>query len=87
MRKRQQIVATIGIAAATTGMSAPTASADGQTLAGGAGITVNGNACTLTTIGHDKRGDLVGFTAASCGGPGASVAACAIPSQGFRRSR
>jgi hypothetical protein len=43
-------------------------------LGGGAGIAVNGDLCTLTTIGHDRAGDLVGFTSAHCGGPGAGVA-------------
>lgn len=45
-------------------------------LGGGAVIVVDGNNyCTLTTIGHDRAGDVVGFTAAQCGGPGAPVAA------------
>ena len=44
-------------------------------LGGGAGIVVNGTYCTLTTIGHDKAGELVGFTAASCGGPDSPVVA------------
>ncbi len=45
-------------------------------MGGGAGIVVNGGTlCTLTTIGHDKFGDLIGFTSAHCGGPGAQVAA------------
>lgn len=44
-------------------------------LGGGAVIVVGGvNYCTLTTIGRDRSGDLVGFTAAECGGPGAAVA-------------
>jgi hypothetical protein len=43
-------------------------------LGGGAGITVNGTNCTLTTIGHDNAGALVGLTAATCGGPGSSLA-------------
>ncbi|WP_439116881.1 hypothetical protein [Mycolicibacter arupensis] len=43
-------------------------------LGGGAVIVVDGtNYCTLTTIGHDRAGDIVGFTAAQCGGPGAPV--------------
>jgi hypothetical protein len=54
---------------------APTASA-AVPLGGGAGIVVNGDTfCTLTTIGHDNAGELVGFTAASCGGPGDHVVA------------
>ncbi len=36
---------------------------------------VDGHYCTLTTIGHDKTGELVGFNAAHCGGPGAQVVA------------
>ena len=44
-------------------------------LGGGSGIVIDGDAqCTLTAIGHDDRGDLVGFTSAHCGGPGAVVA-------------
>lgn len=45
-------------------------------LGGGSGIVVDGDTfCTLTTIGHDNRGKLVGFTSAHCGGPGHLVAA------------
>ncbi|MHA7666450.1 S1 family peptidase [Mycolicibacterium sp. HS_4_1] len=45
-------------------------------LGGGSGIVVDGDTfCTLTTIGHDNRGKLVGFTSAHCGGPGHEVAA------------
>lgn len=54
---------------------APTASAAAVPLGGGAGIVVDGSYCTLTTVGHDHTGDLVGFTAAHCGGPGAQVVA------------
>ncbi|MCV7384309.1 hypothetical protein [Mycolicibacter longobardus] len=44
-------------------------------LGGGAVIVVDGNNyCTLTTIGRDRFGDVVGFTGAYCGGPGAAVA-------------
>jgi hypothetical protein len=46
------------------------------TLGGGSGLVVNGDTyCTLTTIGNDSRGSLIGFTSAHCGGPGATVAA------------
>lgn len=48
---------------------------DNVMLGGGAGITVNGTACTLTTIGHDNAGNLVGFTSSHCGRPGAAVTA------------
>jgi hypothetical protein len=56
--------------------AAGTAAADPVMLGGGSGIVVNGEAfCTLTTIGTDSHGDLIGFTSAHCGGPGAVVAA------------
>src|ERR1700744_1243567 len=58
------------------GPLSPTASAEGQVmLGGGAGIVVAGSYCTLGTIGHDHAGELVGFTAGHCGGPGAPVVA------------
>jgi hypothetical protein len=64
-------------------VSAGPASADPVTLGGGSGIVIDGDAyCTLTTIGHDSRGDLVGFTSAHCGGPGAVVAAEGAEDQG-----
>lgn len=78
-----------GMVAAVAGMvvlsvvSAGPASADPVTLGGGSGIVIDGDAyCTLTTIGHDSRGDLVGFTSAHCGGPGAMVAAEGAEDQG-----
>ncbi|QLL10498.1 S1 family peptidase [Mycobacterium vicinigordonae] len=63
---------------------AGTANADDKVpLGGGAGIVVNtGTLCTLTAIGHDNRGDLIGFTSAHCGGPGAPVAAEGAENQG-----
>jgi hypothetical protein len=66
-----------------TGYLVPVAAADGKTaLGGGAGIVVDGSHCTLNTIGHDKSGELVGFTAAHCGGPGARVVAESAENQG-----
>ncbi|MDY6996767.1 MAG: serine protease [Actinomycetota bacterium] len=45
-------------------------------LGGGSGLVVNGETfCTLTAIGTDNQGRLIGFTSAHCGGPGATVAA------------
>lgn len=45
-------------------------------LGGGSGLVINGDTfCTLTTIGNDNRGKLIGFTSAHCGGPGAKVGA------------
>ncbi|MBU9766980.1 serine protease [Mycobacterium sp. TNTM28] len=55
---------------------APAAADAPVVLGGGSGIVVNGESlCTLTTIGHDSAGRLIGFTSAHCGGPGAVVAA------------
>ena len=53
------------------------AAADGVLLlGGGAGIVVHDQAlCTLTAMGHDSAGRLIGFTAAQCGGPGSLVVA------------
>lgn len=68
------VAAMLAILAAT--VNAPTTTADDKLLfGGGAGIVVDASYCTLTTIGHDKTGELVGFTAAHCGGPGAQVIA------------
>jgi hypothetical protein len=78
MRTRYNVVARF--AAVFAMINAPAclitggAVADSQgLLGGGAGIIVNGTYCTLTTIGHDNSGDLVGFTAATCGGPASTV--------------
>lgn len=74
-----RVVIGMMIAALMSGMvvgNAGTAHADAPvTLGGGSGIVVDGEAlCTLTTIGTDNRGNLIGFTSAHCGGPGAVVA-------------
>lgn len=68
---------TLAAVAAPVGPTSPTVVADTKVpLGGGAGIVVDEDTlCTLTTIGHDNTGDLIGFTSAHCGGPGAQVAA------------
>ena len=70
------ISATIAVLAALPLPSA-LANADGLVpLGGGSGLVVEGNTlCTLTAIGNDNRGNLIGFTSAHCGGPGERVAA------------
>jgi hypothetical protein len=62
----------------------PSARADDLVpLGGGSGIVINGDTfCTLTAIGHDDRGKLIGFTSAHCGGPGAQVASEAAVNRG-----
>lgn len=53
----------------------PAAADERIPLGGGAGIVIDGEAlCTLTAIGTDRTGSLIGFTSAHCGGPGAQVA-------------
>jgi len=67
-----------------TGLGANAAAADERVpMGGGAGIVISGDTmCTLTTIGTDAAGDLIGFTSAHCGGPGAQVAAEAAQNRG-----
>ncbi len=57
--------------------TAPVAGAENKVpIGGGAGIVIDGDTfCTLTAIGNDNTGALIGFTSAHCGGPGAEVAA------------
>ena len=77
------MVAAVAGLAVLSVVSAGPAAADPVTLGGGSGIVIDGDAyCTLTAIGHDSRGDLVGFTSAHCGGPGAMVAAEGAEDQG-----
>ncbi|MFY2861931.1 serine protease [Mycobacterium sp. THU-M104] len=67
------MVAVLVVAGSPAG---PAAADDRVPMGGGAGIVINGDAmCTLTTIGNDAAGELIGFTSAHCGGPGAKVAA------------
>jgi hypothetical protein len=67
----------------TTSRVAPAHADDPVVLGGGSGIVIDGDTfCTLTTIGHDARGDLIGFTSAHCGGPGAQVASEAAQGSG-----
>jgi hypothetical protein len=72
--------------AAFMSMSAPAHAQDPVTLGGGSGLIINGDhgemLCTLTAIGNDNRGNLIGFTSAHCGGPGAQVGAEAAPKAG-----
>jgi hypothetical protein len=65
-------------------LSAGVAHADGPvTLGGGSGLVVEGDTlCTLTTIGNDNHGNLIGFTSAHCGGPGQRVSAEGAESAG-----
>jgi hypothetical protein len=77
-------VAAALVTVASVGLHGVPAGADDRLpLGGGAGIVVNGDTlCTLTTIGTDGKGELIGFTSAHCGGPGAQVAAEAAKDRG-----
>lgn len=67
---------TLLLALLSLSFAAPAVAADPVPLGGGSGIVIDGDTfCTLTTIGNDNRGNLIGFTSAHCGGPGAKVAA------------
>lgn len=80
-RWRGAVTRGVGSAALVLLSVSPVAHADDRvTLGGGSGIVIDGESiCTLTTIGKDNRGTLIGFTSAHCGGPGAKVAAEAAP--------
>ncbi|WP_041451130.1 chymotrypsin family serine protease [Hoyosella subflava] len=81
--KRFLIVSIAVFAALFVSLPAAQAQQARATLGGGSGIVVGGDfLCTLTTIGYDNGGRLVGFTAGHCGGPGAPVTAEATPGAG-----
>ncbi|WP_407671088.1 S1 family peptidase [Nocardia stercoris] len=64
------------LSAALLGTGTATAHADGGSavMGGGSGIIIdNLYECTLTTIGYDGAGRLVGLTAGHCGDPGSTV--------------
>jgi len=72
----RRVVAALVVAVLGTALPGAAGAAGKIPLGGGAGIVVDGaTLCTLTAIGTDKQGNLVGFTSAHCGGPGAEVAA------------
>ena len=90
-RRRSAAVVFAGTVLAATALASVTvlggvapAAADGKVvIGGGAGIVVEGDTyCTLTAIGNDRSGGLVGFTSAHCGAPGAQVASEASPDSG-----
>jgi hypothetical protein len=78
------VAAMAAVLVALVGLPANIAAADDRVpLGGGAGIVINGDTmCTLTTIGTDAAGALIGFTSAHCGSPGAQVAAEAAEARG-----
>lgn len=77
VKKFAGAAAVLAASAIMVGQQAGTAHAAGSAvLGGGSGIIVDDQSiCTLTTIGRDSAGRLVGFTAGHCGDAGAAVVA------------
>ncbi len=77
----RRVAGAIALAGALAGAAllptpATAAAAEPVPIGGGAGIVIDGDTfCTLTAIGNDRTGALIGFTSAHCGGPGAQVSA------------
>lgn len=70
------VIVAIAALGAAAGLPVGAAADDKILLGSGAGITLNDDTlCTLTAIGHDSAGRLIGFTSAHCGGPGSPVVA------------
>ncbi|CCF66279.1 S1 family peptidase [Nocardia cyriacigeorgica] len=64
----------IGAALLGTGAGAAGAAPGAPVIGGGSGIVIdNMFECTVTTVGHDAAGRLVGLTAGHCGDAGAQV--------------
>lgn len=79
-RMRRSAGAAVLVVSAALAASVPVTgiarAADKVPMGGGAGIVIDTDTyCTLTAIGNDKTGALIGFTSAHCGGPGAQVSA------------
>jgi hypothetical protein len=82
---RSFAAAIVAVLVAFVWLPAQIAAADDKVvLGGGAPIVINGDTmCTLTTIGKDNAGDMIGFTSAHCGGPGAQVTAEGAEAKGI----
>ncbi|WP_446223674.1 S1 family peptidase [Nocardia sp. IBHARD005] len=66
----------LALGAALLGTGAATAQAGPPVIGGGSGIVIdNAFECTVTTVGYDGAGRLVGLTAGHCGDAGATVTA------------
>ncbi|MFB8001495.1 hypothetical protein [Nocardia sp. NPDC056000] len=81
----KQLSALVIAAAATTAAAAASADAapDPVALGGGSGIVLGGHAmCSLTAVGTDGAGRLVGLTAGHCASAGTPVSAEETPAAG-----
>ncbi len=71
---RSAFAVAIGAALIGTGAGVAQAAAGPPVIGGGSGIIIDNQfECTVTTIGHDRTGHLVGLTAGHCGEAGAQV--------------
>lgn len=80
-----RLLTIVAIAAVAGGLAACSIAAAGDkvVMGGGVGILIDGyTMCTLTTIGNDNQGNLIGFTSAHCGSPGSLVEAEGNPGAG-----
>ncbi len=78
MKRAMRKVAIVAAVLATcfAGFGIGTATAAPAVLGGGSGLIINDEVeCTLTTIGNDNGGRLVGLTAGHCGDGGAQIVA------------
>ena len=81
MKKKLTVLLAIVAATVLAGWGAPGLASAAPAkifLGGGSGILIlkggnSASACTLTTIGHAKTGELIGITAGHCGTPGQRV--------------
>lgn len=77
------IVGAVALGMGLLGAGAAQAQPGPAVLGGGSGIIIDSQfECTLTTIGNDAAGRLVGLTAGHCGNAGARVIAEANPALG-----
>jgi hypothetical protein len=75
--------AVVTLACAATLSGGPAQAAPRAVIGGGSGIIIDGQfECTVTTIGHDAAGRLIGLTAGHCGNRGSRVMAEADPDAG-----
>ncbi|MBY8858872.1 S1 family peptidase [Nocardia sp. CA2R105] len=71
---RTAFAVAIGAALLGTGAGVAHAAGGAPVIGGGSGIIIDNQfECTVTTIGHDRGGRLVGLTAGHCGEAGAQV--------------
>ena len=83
LKRISLIFAVSALVAAMLGIGTATAAPPRTAMGGGSGIVIDDlYQCTLTTIGYDSAGRLVGITAGHCGEAGATVVSEADPAAG-----